>query len=138
MYHSDWFKLRYEVLCDYPKRFFDIGEVLEAYEFEGKTSLDRDKSINPTIYPAHFKKLRWWEHRTIEQFRTIKYMKIISGSNYYVKGDIEEVTSFHYNETSLVGGKNNILFSIRGHYFIASQLEPSTEDAFEKFIALNK
>lgn len=138
MYHSDWFKLRYEVLCDYPKRFFDIGEVLEAYEFEGKTALDRDQSINPTTYPAHFKKVRWWEHRTIEQLLMIKYMKVISSGNYYGNGDVVEVLCVMYNNKSIVGGRDAILFNLNGHYFVASQVEPATKDEYETWKALNK
>lgn len=135
MYHSDWFKLRYESTRDYPNRVHDIGSILDAFEFEGKVTLDKYPSINPDYYKDHFKKLRWWEHRTIEQFLTIKYMKVINGSNYYTSGDIVKVKEMRYNDKSLVGGRDTILFSLEGHHFPVSQLEPSTMEEYEKFIA---
>lgn len=133
MYHLDWFKLRYELIRTYPKCNFDVGRILDAYNFEGKITLDDDKSINPNHYKEHFKKLRWWEHRTIEQLLTIEYAKIVSGSNYYVIGDVVEVTDIWYNHDKYVGGKNNILFNLNGHHFIASQIEPATKEEHDKF-----
>ena len=79
------------------------------------------------------KKLRWHDHRTIEQLASIEYMKVVSGSSYYGVGDIVEVLEMHYNEKSLVGGKCNVLFNLKGHYFIASQLEPTTKEEHDKF-----
>lgn len=133
MYHSDWFKLRYELTRDYPKRLFDVGSILDAYEFEGKITLDKDNSINPEHFKDHFRKLRWWQHRTIEQLLTIEYAKVIDGSNYYVKGDIVEVKEMRYNDKSLTGGRDTILFSLNGHHFPASQIEPATEKEYHDF-----
>ena len=135
MHHSDWFKLRYELTRDYPNRLFDIGSIQDAYEFEGKVTLDKDKSINPRCYPDHFKLLRWWEHRTIEQLLMIKYMKIVAGGNYYVIGDIVPVLCFMYNNPTIVGGMDALLFNLSGHFFVASQVVPATKEEYEKFKA---
>lgn len=134
MYHTNWFRLRYELTRDYPNRIFDIGSIQDAYEFEGKVTLDKDKSIDPRYYPDHFKLLRWWEHRTIEQLLSIKYMKVkCSQCGYYVNGDIVEVIGMYYNNTNLTGGENNILFNLKGHHYTASQLEPATKEEHDKF-----
>lgn len=134
----NWFKLRYELIRYYPGCPFDVGAIVEASEFEGKIRLYEDSSIFPNQFKDHFKLLRWWEHRTIEQLLSLEYMKIVSGSNYYIKGDIVEVSAIHYNDASFVGGRNNILFDLKGHHFIVSQLEPATKDEYEKWLAKNK
>lgn len=128
---------RFELIKDYPNCPFCIGDVLDAYEFEGSTYIKTgDNKIYPKQFPDNFKSLRWWEHRTIEQLASIKYAKVVSDpSNYYVKGDIVEVLSFCYNNDRLVGGKNDILFNLKGHHFTASQLEPATKEEHDKFWA---
>lgn len=133
MYHKDWFRLRYELTTNYPNSIFDVGSILEAFESDGRIKLHRDSSINPDNYKDHFRKLRWWEHRTIEQLLTIKYAKIVSGSDYYGVGDIVEVENIWYNNDRYVGGKNNLLFDLKGHHFIASQIEPATKQEHDKF-----
>lgn len=133
MYHNHWFRLRYELTRDYPGRMADVGDVLDAYEFEGNVTLDKYKSINPNHFKDHFRKLRWWEHRTIEQLLTIKYAKVISGTNYYGVGDIVEVENMFFNNVKYVGGKNSILFDLKGHHFLASQIEPATKKEHDEF-----
>jgi len=134
---KDFFDLRFELIKDYPGCPFREGDIIDAGEFEGEVYIKPSDSfkIQPLKFPSNFRKLRWWEHRTIEQFLSISYVKIISGSNYYVQGDIVKVTSVHYNDASLVGGRNNILFNLNGHNFIVSQLEPAHKQEYEKFKA---
>lgn len=139
MHIQDWFKLRYELTRDYPNRIFDIGSVLDAYEFEGNITIDKDKTIDPTRYKDHFRELRWHDHRTLEQLLSIKYMKVISGeSNYYLIGDIIEVTEMHYNNKGLVGGSGSILYNLKGHYFNITQLQPATKEEHDQFWDKNK
>ena len=133
MYHKHWFKLRYELTRDYPGCAFYVGSIIEANEFEGNITLDEDNSINPNHFKDHFRLLRWWEHRTIEQLLSIKYAKIVSGSSYYGVGDIVEVIDVWYNNERLIGGRNTILFDLKGHHFLASQLEPATKEEHDKF-----
>jgi hypothetical protein len=38
-----------------------------------------------------------------------------------------------FNNDKIVGGKNNIIFDLKGHYFIASQIEPATKEEHDKF-----
>lgn len=138
MHHSDWFELRYELIRDFPGCPFCVGDVLEAFDFEGKITLSKDKSIYPNRFKDHFRLLRWWEHRTIEQFKTIKYMKVVSGGNYWRTGDIVEVILFMFNNATMVGGKDNLLFNLSGHFFIASQVEPASKQDYEDFMAKTK
>lgn len=135
MNHSDWFKLRYELTRDFPGCPFDVGMILEASNFEGKVTLYMDNSIYPDRFKDHFRLLRWWEHRTIEQFLTIKYMKVVSGSNYYTGGDIVEVLCVMYNNPTIVGGRDTTLFNLKGHFFVATQVEPATEEEYIKWKA---
>lgn len=131
---KEFLLMRFEFIKDYPGAPFRIGDILDTYESQGEIYLRPDNvKIYPLKFPDNFKKLRWWEHRTIEQLLSIKYMKVVSHSNYYVPGDIVEVTKMFYNNESLVGGKNSIQFDLKGHYFLASQLEPATSAEYEKF-----
>lgn len=139
MYHSDWFKLRYELTRDYPNRTYDIGSIHEATSFEGNIYIGTGNfKIYPENYKDHFKKLRWWEYRTIEQLQSIKYMKVVSGSDYYGVGDIVEVLCFMYNNPTIVGGRDNILFNLKGHFFNVTQLQPATKDEHDQFWDKNK
>lgn len=133
MHHSDWFKLRYILQCDYPKRMLDVGSVLYAFEFEGEIKLDNDRSIDPERYKTYFRKLVWYEHRTIEQLSSIRYVRIIDGSNYYITKDVVEVSSVFYNDISYIGYKDVIGFSLKGHNFLASQLEPATKKEHDEY-----
>lgn len=133
---KDFFKPRFKLTRGYPGCPFQVGDILDAFEFEGETTI-RVASGNYKVFPLqfsdHFKKLRWHDHRTIEQLSSIKYMKVVSSGQYYCVGDIVEVLEMHYNYKSLVGGSGNVLFNLKGHYFIASQLEPATKEEHDKF-----
>lgn len=133
MHHKDWFYLRYILTQKYPLSKFNVGDVLDASEFEGKIYISEDKQVYPENYKAHFRKLYWYEYRTIEQLLSIKYMKVVSGSSYYGVGDIVEVVGMHYNDSKWVNGENNILFNLKGHFFMASQVEPATKEDHDKF-----
>lgn len=139
---GDFFKLRFELIIKYPGSPFQVGDVLDAYEFEGETYIRVDSvnyKIFPLQFPDHFRKLRWHDHRTLEQLLSIKYMKIISGeSNYYLVGDIVEVTEMCYNNKGLVGGRGSILYKLKDHYFNITQLQPATKEEHDKFWDKNK
>jgi hypothetical protein len=135
---KDFMYPRYEVIERYPGCPFNVGSIQDANEFEGKEYLSAATKVYPSEFPLNFKKLRWWEHRTIEQLTSIEYMKVVSGSNYYGVGDIVEVIDIHYNDSKWVNGKDNILFNLKGHYFRASELEPSTKEEHDKFWNKNK
>lgn len=134
MHHSDWFRIRYILSRGYPSQPFPTGAILDAYEFEGNVYIkEGGVKIYPNQYKDHFILLRWWEHRTIEQLLTINYAKVVSGSSYYGVGDIVAVGNMWFNNDKYVGGKNSILFDLKGHHFVASQLVPATKEEHDKF-----
>lgn len=135
---KDFLDLRFEFIRSYPNSPFCVGDVLRASKFEGEVYIlygDGGATVSPLKFTDHFRLVRWWEHRTIEQLKSIKYAKVVSDSNYYVTGDIVEVINMWFNNDNFVGGKNNILFDLKGHHFIASQLEPATKEEYDKFSA---
>jgi hypothetical protein len=129
----DFMYPRYEVIQSYPGCPFTVGSIQDANEFEGKEYLSAANKIYPKVYPLNFKKLQWWEHRTIEQLLSVKYAKVVSGTDYYVEGDIVEVTNMWFNNDKYVGGRNNILFDLKGRHFMATQIEPATKQEHDKF-----
>ena len=136
---KDFMYQRVEVISDYPGSPFKLGDVLDVIECEGKEYISGHKSIYPKDYPLHFRKLRWHDHRTLEQLQSIKYMKIVSGDpSYYGKGDIVEVLEFMYNNATYVGGRDNILFNLKGHFFNITQLQPATKQEHDDFWDKNK
>ncbi len=66
---------RYKVIADYPDSSFKIEDILFPFYVEDSTESgrwyvqeDRDYTwINPSLYPAIFKKLEWWEERSLEE-----------------------------------------------------------------------
>lgn len=131
---SDFLKHRFKFIKDYPDAPFNVGDVLESYEHDGTLYLHAKGAIRPTDFPFNFRKLRWHDHRTLEQLLSIKYMKIVSGEpSYYGKGDIVEVLCFMYNNATIVGGRDSILFNLKGHFFNVTQLQPATKEEHDIF-----
>lgn len=141
---NDFLNLRFELTKKYPGCPFQLGDVLEAYDFESGGGVyiivnSGEYKIFPLEFTDHFKKLRWHDHRTLEQLLSIKYMKIVSGkSDYYVIGDTIEVLCFMYNNATVVGGRDCILFNLKGHFFNITQLEPATKEEHDIFLDRNK
>lgn len=125
---------RFEFIKDYPDAPFNVGDILGAYVHDGNLYLSAQGAIKPSQFPDNFRKLRWHDHRTLEQLQSIKYMKIIGEEiSYYSKGDIVEVIEFYFNARAIVGGKGSILFNLKGHYFNITQLQPATKEEHDKF-----
>lgn len=129
---------RFEFIKDYPDAPFNVGDILDAYEYDGNLYLSAQGAIKPSQFKDNFRELRWYDHRTLEQLLSIKYMKVVSGSDYYSVGDIVEVTEMHYNLRGHVRGKNSILFNLKGHYFSITELQPATKEDHDKFWDKNK
>lgn len=124
---QEFLQPRFLFILDYPGSEFCEGDVLQSFESDGRIYLSANAKLEPKKFPKHFKLLRWHDHRTIEELYTIKYMKVLSGSNYYVVGDIVEVIGVHYST------KQGLEFDLQGRMFFASQLEPATPEQYEKF-----
>lgn len=130
---------RFEFIKDYPDAPFNVGDIISAYEHDGNLYLAAQGAIKPSQFPDNFRKLRWHDHRTLEQLLSIKYMKIVGDkSSYYIPGDIVPVIGMTYNNPSLVGGEDDILYNLKGHYFSVYQLEPATKQEHDDFWDKNK
>lgn len=132
---EDFLQPRFEFIKNYPNSPFNIGDILGSYEHDGILYLNTgDGVLQPRLFKDNFRELKWHEHRTIEQLNSIKYMKIVGDkTSYYGKGDIVEVIGMHYNDASFVGGRDNILFSLKGQLFSPAHLEPATKDEHDEF-----
>lgn len=134
---KDFMNRRFVLIKKYPSCPFDLGEVLAANEYEGITYIKYGEkgNIHPLDYKDHFRELKWHEHRTIEQLKSITYAKVVDGSNYYGIGDIVEVIDMFYNNPKFVNGKDSIMFNLNGHWFTASEINPATKEDHTKFWA---
>lgn len=89
---QDLLKPRYKVIADFPNNIFKVGDILEKIE---RTSIGKlpensfgkliDETtgygwvIEPTKYPAIFKKLYWYQEREEKDLEEIKYLKLQNG-----------------------------------------------------------
>lgn len=74
---------RYEVIADYPKSDFKVGDVIQCSD-----DLVNDKDVGAFLrkfkynfdkYPHLFKKLNWWEYRKLEDMPKRLICKAIKG-----------------------------------------------------------
>jgi len=74
---------RYEVIADYPKSDFKVGDIIQCSD-----DLVNDKDVGAFLrkfkynfdkYPHLFKKLNWWEHRKLEDMPKRLICKAIKG-----------------------------------------------------------
>ena len=74
---------RYEVIDDYPKSDFKVGDIIQCSD-----DLVNDKDVGAFLrkfkynfdkYPHLFKKLNWWEHRKLEDMPKRLICKAIKG-----------------------------------------------------------
>ena len=80
---------RFEVIESYPKSKFKKGDILERIPNATNNWYNADKSlINADIlleeieqYPHLFRKLKWWEKRTVEQMPKKVICKAIPNDN---------------------------------------------------------
>lgn len=130
---KDFLDPRFEFTKDYPNSPFNVGDILGSYEHDGILYLNTgDGVLQPRLFKDNFRELKWHEHRTIEQLKSIAYARVVSSGQYYIHGDIVPVVDVFYNRTELTGGSGNIIFNLSGHYFIASQINPATKEEYEK------
>lgn len=72
MLAKDLLKPRFEVIADYPSSLYAIGDEVEEHEidkFHYQNCGDYQYTSAQTLskYPHLFRKLNWWEKRTVEQ-----------------------------------------------------------------------
>jgi len=112
---------RFEVIANYPKSIYKIGEIIDnGYEF---IYCDTD-GLKYTDFPHLFKKLNWWENR--EEKEMPKYLKC---------DQFKEVYEIEYWDmkylTGKIKGENagcNLLQNVSG-YLLATKKE------YENYVA---
>lgn len=82
----------------------------------------------PIIYPHLFCFLEWWRYRTIEDFKIIKYAKVIKYVGYWRVGDIAPVDSFECSADTHGG-----LVLKTDHFHALCNVEPATEEDYNAF-----
>jgi hypothetical protein len=128
---------RFKVIADWPMNInFKVGEIvsnnlwflffLGQHEWHMKD------------LPHLFKPLAWWEHRTIEELQSVKFVKVIIYRGYWVVGDIVPVIRFEHGSigkatpTGYYIGRN-YTGGNGGHYQPIFELEPATEAAYLEY-----
>lgn len=133
----NFLKPRYKVIADYPGNPYPIGAIgTTDSEYWAQSNYRLIISEAPDKYPHLFKKLEWWEHRTIEELKSVKYVKVITYRGYWRVGDIVPVNSFEGGsmEKALPTGYN-LKYN---HYQSIFELEPASQSEYESFINQNK
>jgi hypothetical protein len=105
---------RIQVISDYPGSPHLVGDILPG-EWRKE-------------YAAIFRAVNWWEHRTLEQLRAIKYMKVVEYVGYWVVGDVVPVQSMKIEGGILMG------FYLTNHLHPPSAVKPATQKQYEEFL----
>ncbi len=130
-------KPRYKVIADYPDSKFKVGEILFVPNpkefpnwFQTNRRFNNEGRFEAVLeaYPHIFKKLEWWEHRTIEELKSIKYVKVIKYRGYWREGDVVPVYSF---EGGSIEKAKPTGFNLKyKHFQPVFELLPGTEEEY--------
>jgi len=134
---EDLLKPRYKVIADYPESCFKIEEILQPtntngvddYYYYPREYRCNEISISLNRYPNIFKKLEWWEDRSIEVLRSVKFVKVIEYQGYWRVGDIVP-SKFVYQEDKPFGYN---LGQWNDHFHPVYKILPSTQQEYETF-----
>ena len=114
MTKQELLKPRYEVIADYPKSHFQIGDLIkmkEIYPYSGYSyELQGGDIAAPEYfdqYPHLFKPLSWWQHRELKDMP--EYVKVVNPHYTWElpKGCVRKVAEWKFND-------NNNLLSLSG------------------------
>lgn len=119
-------KPRYKVIADYPNSPHKVGELL--YQSETTTSLTRYSD-----YPHLFKRLEWWEERTLDDMVSVKFVKVVNYVGYWRVGDIVPVEDYIINN-----GKFHSYNLKYGKYHQPKFLLPATEQEYQEYLTQTK
>jgi len=111
-------KPRWKVIADFPESPYCINQIL--YSFNSKIFFEPSGyHFNPNDYPAIFKKLDWWEERSVDDMPD--YLK------WGEKGNVIKVNK-HLCGIHKDGFRDERLNNF--HYYF--EYLPSTKDEYEK------
>jgi hypothetical protein len=127
-------KPRYKVIAEMPVLAFRIGEIYNADFIPIKVN-NQQIYTRLDIYPHLFKRLEWWEERTVEEMP--KYIKFIADYMDFKKGSVY----LFENWGDQLFERGEIPFRIKeGEYNLAAvpahfnQLQPATEAEYLTFL----
>jgi hypothetical protein len=117
----------YKLVKKYPHCQLQLNEVITTGDPE-EISLMRD-------HPEFFRKLKFYENKTIEELLNIKYVKVIKYVGYYELGAIVPVAGVEFSDTKgltfflgdRIGRKYN------PHPHPADHLDISDKEEFERY-----
>ncbi len=93
---------RYEVIAGWINTPFEIGDVLDCSEerqsYLGAANAHYAMASELDKYPHLFRKLEWWEKRSLDDLVAVKYVKITSYVGYWKVGDIVMVDDYIFNK----------------------------------------
>jgi hypothetical protein len=146
MTKKEWLRPRYMVIANYPQRLVKDdeenarilieGDILEHLNVNGIMTYRRTGRCgfmsvgvpcvdNPERYPKVFRRMEWWEKRTIDDLITVKFVKVIKYRGYWREGDIVPAIL-------KLEGFNPKGYSLKyDHFQPIFELEPSDEEDFK-------
>jgi len=129
---------RYIIESLYPGSQYYVGNIIEltkdgwdnwVYMYAEQDGYEKKSQEFFYNYPNIFRLLEWWEHRTIEELLTIKYVKIVNYQRYYAIGDIVPIIGMQIQP---------LAFNLAGHQFhMANNVIPATEQEYTEFKKIN-
>lgn len=128
-------KPRFQVKAYWPDCPFTVGDILvpdfeepDQYVVEGRGLKSPILNDSPTRWPHLFKELKWHEHRTLEQLKSIRYMKVIEYEGYWLVGDIVPVRDIEFKNNGTLYG-----FRLNSHLHQVHKVVPATDAEYEAF-----
>ncbi|MCP4664855.1 MAG: hypothetical protein GY849_00690 [Deltaproteobacteria bacterium] len=118
---------RFEVIADFPFSTFEIGSILDAIQYNKNFLVIKDKKrFWVHGYPNIFRKLNWWEHRTIEEMPKFLKQTIKNKTVFYniVKWDIKNFIGIAKNKEYC----NLIFWNGNEKYF------PATKEEYDNYM----
>ena len=131
-------KPRYEVIAEYPGMGI-VGHKLrkgDIIEDSGVLAYSPEFNAQPSKYemsqyPYLFRRLKWYERRTMEEFASLRFVKFIK-DHYWRVGDVVKVESFMWDLASLETVKPKIIgFKYRYNESSFDYIVPATEEEFK-------
>jgi len=93
MSNEELMKPRWKVIADYPGSDYHIGEILDRdWGWVGDDEIGFKHQVSH--YPHLFKKLEWWEDRTLDELMSVNYIRITIYTGYWRVGDVVNVTDY--------------------------------------------
>ncbi len=126
-------KPRYKVIGDYPNNELPLGLIVtnihdnvwsdgKNYEFTEDESWFKK-------YPHLFRKLAWYDERTLSELMDINYVRITIYTGYWVVGDVIKVTDYKIDTKA----KKLERYIFDSHSTIPMRCEPATEKEYIDF-----